>query len=150
MSWSFNKVCNICADSQLFLLIHNICAHTGNLDGTLFTTVSSQRHKRTDNSWIMYEYNRTYAGHTKPAVAFGQVVRIFAHTLRGKEEIVIECDWYEECGVNPLSKLRQIRRNLHWEVCRCVFLNKCYPENLVAWSSNPRDPACAELDVVFH
>jgi hypothetical protein len=66
-------------------------------------------------------------------------------------EIIIECDclvrgvWFQ-----PLSKLRQIHRNLHWEVCRCVFLNKCYPENLVAWSSNSRDPACAELDLVFH
>ena len=124
--------------------------HTGDLDATVFHTVSAQRHKRSDNSWVMHAYNKMDLGRTTLAYAFGQIVRIFAHTLRDTERIVIECDWYEVVGLNPVSKLRQCKRNLHFDACRHVFLDKCHPDNFVLWSSDPRDAHCELYDVVAH
>ena len=112
--------------------------------------MASQQHYQYDNSWIVQTYNKDAGERVNLADSFGQIKRMFYHTVNGQEEVIVECDWYEECAnKNPKSKLRQVKRNLNYDACRFVFLNTCKPCNVVTWSSDPWDDECELRDVIF-
>lgn len=116
--------------------------------------MNAQRFFKFDNASIMQEYNLNAGGRLQTAYAFGRIRRLFVHELfpgasEDETSIIVECDWYEERGINPVSKLRQVRRNPNFDACRFVFLKTCSPDNLAMWSSNPRDEDCELFDIVF-
>ena len=105
--------------------------------------------------------------------SFGVIIRMFIHELptlvkKGDDELVktklqkvfIECDWYEQVGVNSLTGLTIIKYNPYWTGSRIVLLEKCLSKNCVFWPSNPFTPENRKfkvfdlqiqpLDVVFH
>ena len=85
------------------------------------------------------------------AVNYGIIKSMFIAKLGNEpEEIVVECDWYEKVGVNPRTKLIQVRRNLNYDACRVNFLKDLYPRNFVMWPSNISDPHSDLFDVLMH
>lgn len=62
---------------------------------------------------------------------YGRVKSMFMHQLGAQEEIIVECEWYEDVGINPRTKLTQIRRNMNYEGCRVAFL-LCAPTRPVS------------------
>ena len=105
--------------------------------------------------------------------SYGVIIRMFVHEFptlvkRGDHTLVstkldkvfIECDWYEQIGVNPLTGLTIVKYNTNWIGSRIVLLEKCLSKNCVFWPSNPFTPANRKckvfdlqiqpLDVIFH
>ena len=76
------------------------------------------------------------------------------------QKIFIECDWYQQVGVNPLTCLTIIQYNPTWTGSRIVLLEKCLSKNCAFWPSDPFTPANRKckvfdlqnqrLDVIFH
>ena len=84
-----------------------------------------------DNACSAEDYKE--AGNNEAvAVNYGIIKSMFIAKLGNEpEEIVVECDWYEKVGVNPRTKLIQVRRNLNYDACRVNFLKNLYPRNFV-------------------
>ena len=105
--------------------------------------------------------------------SFGVIIRMFIHELptlvkndddvlvkTKLQKVFIECDWYEQVGVNPLTGLTIVTYNPNWTGSRIVLLEKCFSKNCVFWPSNPFTEANRKckvfdlqiqpLDVVFH
>ena len=85
--------------------------------------------------------------------SFGIITRMFIHELptlvnRDDNEVVstklqkvfIECDWFEQVGINPLIGLTIIQYNPNWTGSRYVLLEKCLSKNCVFWPYNPFTP----------
>ena len=109
--------------------------------------------------------------------SFGVIIRMFIHELptlvkrvdgqdgdalvsTKLQKVFIECDWYEQVDVNPLTGLTIIEYNPYWTGSRIVLLEKCLSKSCVFWPSNPFTPANRKckvfdlqiqpLDVIFH
>ena len=112
--------------------------------------MDSQRKFRADNACIAEEYKEA-ANNQAVGVNYGIIKSMFIARLGNEpEEIVVECDWYEKVGVNPRTKLTQVRRNLNYDACRVNFLKNMYPRNFVMWPSDIRDQHNDLFDVLMH
>jgi len=123
--------------------------HKATLDGVLFRTMKSEDNTRSRNSCVSEGYKDRDHG-LEQKVAYGNIKNMFEHQLGGRTEIIVECEWYEVVGVNPNTKLTQIRRNFNFDRCRVNFLKKIYPQNMVFWPSNLSTPEDGLLDVIKH
>ncbi len=116
----------------------------------MFRTVDSQSRFRSDNSCVGAEFKER-GDALRVTNAYGIIKTMFLHRLgQGEEEIFVECDWYEELGLNPRTKLSQVRRNPNFDRCRVDFLKNLKPLNLVLWPSDCHDPGNGLLDVILH
>ena len=103
-----------------------------------------------DNACSAEDYKEA-GNNEEVAVNYGIIKSMFIAKLGNEpEEIVVECDWYEKVGVNPRTKLIQVRRNLNYDACRVNFLKNLYPRNFVMWPSNIIDPHSDLFDVLMH
>jgi len=82
--------------------------------------------------------------------AYGCIKSMFKHRLGETTEIIVEAEWYEVVGVNPRTKLTQIRRNRNFDRCRFNFLKNLSPYNCVFWPSNINDASDGLQDVIRH
>ena len=120
------------------------------LDGVLFRTETSQAKFRADNACVSEEYEES-GQNSEVLVNYGIIKTMFLHKLGHEaEEVIVECDWYEKVGVNPRTKLTQVRRNHNFDACRVQFLKNMFPHNLVMWPSNASAPENGLLDVIYH
>ena len=116
----------------------------------LFRTSDSQGKFRSDNACVAEDYLELGNNQT-PAINYGMIKSMFIARLGNEpEEIVVECDWYEKVGINPRTKLIQVRRNGNYDACRVALLKNMFPRNFVMWPSNTSDPTCDLLDVIMH
>ena len=77
----------------------------------LFRTLDSQNKFRSDNACVAEDY-KELDNNQAVAMNYGIIKNMFIARLGNEpEEIVVECDWYEKVGVNPRTKLTQVRRN---------------------------------------
>ena len=94
------------------------------------------------------------AGHNQTdGMNYGIIKSMFIARLGNEpEEIAVEtqCDWYEKVGVNPRTKLTQVRRNHNYDTCRVNFLKNMYPHNFVMWPSDINDQHNELFDVLMH
>ena len=141
------------------------------MDGVLFRTQPSQKrkHTKTDNSCLhgLTETSGREGTNRRQVVTeicYGRIVRLFLHfmyppssreldcaTENGKLNpnkilhvpwtVFAECIWYEKRGINPTTKLVQVKYNAHWPQGRCPFIcmDHCFSENIVLWPSVPYD-----------
>ena len=120
------------------------------LDGNMFRTEGSQSKFRSDNSCVAEEYKereQNLAVHKN----YGIIKSMFLHSLPGgAEEIIVECDWYAEKGINPRTQLPQVARNTQYDRCRVAFLKNLFPHNLVLWPSDISNLDNGLLDVIHH
>ena len=120
------------------------------LDGVMFRTQGAQAKFRSDNSCVAEEYkerDEASAVHKN----YGIIKSMFLHSLPGgAEEIIVDCDWYKEAGINPRTHLRQVSRNVNFDRCRVAFLKNLYPHNLVLWPSDCNNADNGLLDVIEH
>ena len=116
----------------------------------LFRTEASQTKFRADNACVSEEYKES-GNNLAVTVNYGIIKTMFLHKLGHEpEEVIVECDWYEKVGINPRTKLIQVRRNTFFDACRVQFLKNLYPHNLVMWPSVASAPDNGLLDVIFH
>jgi len=116
----------------------------------LFRTLDSQNKFRSDNACVAEDY-KELDNNQAVAMNYGIIKNMFIARLGNEpEEIVVECDWYEKVGVNPRTKLTQVRRNPYYDACRVAFLKNMYPRNFVMWPSNINDPHSDLFDVIQH
>ena len=116
----------------------------------LFRTEASQTKFRADNACVSEEYKES-GNNSAVTVNYGIIKTMFLHKLGHEpEEVIVECEWYEKVGINPRTKLIQVRRNTNFDACRVQFLKNLYPHNLVMWPSVASAPDNGLLDVIYH
>lgn len=125
------------------------------LDGIRYRVQNQGKHS--DNSCIMQDYLEPPKKKGEKAVrtrAYARIVDIFEHRMYPHREsparVIIECEWYEEVGINPVNGLQMIRLNENWEVARYAFLDTCVAADVVYWPTDPFDAECETMDVIRH
>ena len=112
-------------------------------------TMKGEQNLRSSNSCVAEEYKER-GNALAVRTNYGRVKSMFMHQLGAQEEIIVECEWYEDVGINPRTKLTQIRRNMNYEGCRVAFLKNLFPIKMVFWPSDITDPANGLQDVIRH
>ena len=99
-------------------------------------TMKGEQNLRSSNSCVGEEYKER-GNALEVGIKYGRVKNMFIHKSGADEEIIVECDWYERVGINPRTKLTQIKRNLNYEGCRVAFLKNLFPSEMVFWPMIP-------------
>jgi hypothetical protein len=53
------------------------------------------------------------------------------------QHVFVECDWFRQVGVDPLTRLRIIEYEPNWNGVTHVMLARCLPVNCVFWPVDP-------------
>lgn len=73
--------------------------------------------------------------------SYGQIKRLFSHQMYpgGPEHVVVEAEWYDNKGINEISKLPMVQKSgvLLFPESRLTFLKECYPRALAFWPNDP-------------
>ena len=72
------------------------------------------------------------------------------HDPQAPRKVVIQANWYEQVGINPVNGLPQIEYNENFGSCSLAFLDDCIPENCTFFPSSPWNETCHRFDVVLH
>jgi hypothetical protein len=72
------------------------------------------------------------------------------HDPQAPRKLVIQANWYEQIGINPVNGLPQIEYNENFGSCSLAFLDDCIAENCAFFPSSPWDATCHRFDVVLH
>lgn len=103
-----------------------------------------------DDSNVMMNYISSETGNV--VTAYGKIQRMFVHRMFDDEsadsKVVIQADWYEHVGTNPVNGLPQVQFNPNFNACSLAFLDQCIPQNFMFGKSDPWNPNC-DLFVVI-
>ena len=85
---------------------------------------------------------------------YGVITRMFLHSFwpdaEAPKKIVVQADWYEQVGKNPVNGLPQIRFQANFSACSLAFLDDCIAENCAFFPSDPWNDKSDLFDVVLH
>jgi hypothetical protein len=124
------------------------------LDGVEFRTAQSQEKFKMNNACVMMNYLSAETG--QEVIGYGVIQKMFTHQFwpddpEAPEKVIVQADWYELVGANPINGLPQIRRNNNFNACSVAFLDMCVAANCIFMPSDPiTHPANGLFDVILH
>jgi hypothetical protein len=111
--------------------------------GLPLRTAKSEEGNKTADSFIRLDYKRQIGRslNVQTESSYGQIKRLFSHQMYpgGPEHVVVEAEWYDNKGTNPISKLPMVQKSeeLLFPESRLTFLKECHPRALTFWPNDP-------------